>query len=67
MNITLEALKKYIEAGLKEEVEKQFDEQMKVLNSRKNEVCAGILLNVMQMVEFKQLGDRIIFEIREIK
>lgn len=67
MNITLEQLTSYVKQGLKEEIEKEFDEQIKVLNSRKNEICAGILLRVMNVAEFKKHEDRIIFEIREIK
>lgn len=67
INLTLEHLKKFIEAGLKEEIEKEFDEQMKVLNSRKNEICARILIDATQMAEFRQTGDTITFQIREIK
>lgn len=67
MNITLASLTEYLKRGLEQEIGKEFDEQIKVLNSRKNEICAGILLNAMSVAEFRRVEDRIIFEIREIK
>lgn len=64
-------IKKYIEDGIQNEVEKEFDilkdNLIIELERKKNEICAGILLNVMKTVDIQQMQDRIVFTIREIK
>ena len=64
-------IKKFIEEGIKKEVEKEFDimaeRMLRDLNSRKNEICSGILLDVMKMTSFQKVGETVVFTIREIK
>ncbi|MFA5397978.1 MAG: hypothetical protein WC346_18345 [Methanogenium sp.] len=67
----IEKIKTYIEQGIKQEVEKEFDalkdKLIKDLEMKKNEICAGILLNIMKTIDIQNLNDRVIFTIREIK
>jgi len=51
---------------LTEEVNKKFDLMMKELNSRKNEIVAGILLNIKKEVDIDNFGDKVTFTIKEI-
>jgi hypothetical protein len=50
----------------REEVNKKFDLMMKELNSRKNEIVAGILLNIKKEVDIDNFGDKVTFTIKEI-
>ncbi len=71
MNMDIDTIKKYIEDGIQIEVEKEFDilkeKLLKDLETKKNEICAGILLNVMKMIDIQQFQDKVVFTIREIK
>ena len=58
-----EAIKK----GVEEEVKKEFDLSIEYLNKRKNQICAGIVLNIMKTVNMQTLGEKMTIEIKEIK
>jgi hypothetical protein len=64
-------LLEYVKRGLQTEVEKEFnrlkENLIKELDSRKNQICAGILLDVMKNVEMNRMGENVTFTIREIK
>lgn len=63
----LEGTKDYISKAIQKNIEDEFDNTMKALNQRKNEVVAGILLNVMKTVEMQSVGDKLTVTIREIQ
>jgi hypothetical protein len=51
---------------LTEEIEKEFDKHIKELEERKNEIVAGILLNIKKTVSIDTMRENITFTIREI-
>lgn len=55
---------KAIESGIFREAERIYDKQkeeaMKEFDRRKDEVLAGITLNIMKMIDMQYLGDRIV-------
>lgn len=61
-------LKKVVEIGLKEEVDRLFEihklQMITDLDRRKGEVVAGIIVSVMKMADFRTCDNRIIFTIR---
>jgi len=69
-NATFE-VKQIFEQTLKKATEKYvgevFDEQLKKLNERKNEIVAGIVLNITKMTDIQTIGEKTIITIREIK
>ena len=66
-NKLIDLLSKAISDNIQKDVEKEFDNKIKELEKTKNEIVAGVLLNVMKMVDIEQFGEKIIFTIREIK
>jgi hypothetical protein len=63
----IDLLKDAISKSIQQSVEEEFDKKIKELQIEKNRIVAGTLLNVMKMVDFQQMGERIIFTVREIK
>jgi len=67
-NINIEEdLSNLIDKRLKQEVEKEFDRHIKELNERKNEIIAGILLNIKKQISIQTLNSNVIFTIKELK
>lgn len=68
--ISVDILTQYISRGIELELKDKFDlvleKLTKDLNTQKNEICAGILLNVMKMVSAQQMGETMVFTVREI-
>ena len=64
-----EAFQVFIESHLKSFVEEEFDKAIKESTDRamkrKGEVVAGIMINIMKMVEFESYSDRIVIQIRQ--
>ena len=52
---------------LQREIEAEFDSHIKELQEKKNQIIAGILLNVKKTIDIDVAKDRVIFTIREIK
>lgn len=69
--MNIDKITQYIKDGIQKEVEKEFDimkdRLIKDFESKKNEICAGILLSVMKTVDIQRFRDQVIFTIREIK
>ena len=61
-----ETIKRAIKERIQSEVEEAFDLKMEELNKRKNEIVAGVVLNIMSYVQFEIMGKRMIVEIKEI-
>lgn len=68
---TIDWLLKAIKEKVQNEVETVYDEKMKELikqlNSEKNQIVSGILLDVMKTIKFEQRSEDIVFIIKEIK
>lgn len=63
----IEAITKSITDCVDKKVGELFDEKIKELNERKNEIVAGIVLNVAKNMSFERYGENITFTIREVK
>lgn len=63
----VEAITKSITDYVDKKVGELFDEKIKELNERKNEIVAGIVLNVAKNMSFERYGENITFTIREVK
>ncbi len=61
----------YIRDGINIELEKTFDKMkedfIKDIDRRKNEICAGILMDVTKKIDIDSSRERTIFTIKEIK
>lgn len=70
MKTKQEMFEKYIRDGLEKEVGIVFDEKMKILlqelNSRKNEIVCGLVLNIMKTIEYDMVGQTLRIHIKEI-
>lgn len=62
----VDLLRDAVSKAIQENVEEEFDRKIKELQGEKSRIVAGVLLNVMKMVDFQQMQDRIIFTVREI-
>lgn len=62
-NILFQAVNKQLE----NELDKHFEEHIKQLNEKKNEIIAGVLLNIMGKVEMSKIGENYTFTIKELK
>lgn len=60
-----------IKSAIKRNVEAEFEEKKKQLirdlDLRKDEICAGILIDVMRTVDIQSFNDRVIVTIRKIE
>ena len=70
MKTKQEMFEKYIRDGLEKEVGIVFDEKMKILlqelNSRKNEIVSGLVLNIMKTIDYDMFGQTLRIHIKEI-
>lgn len=66
-----QAIVQYIHEGIQRQIEREFeirkDEMIKDLNTRKNEICAGILMDIVKTIDIQSNLDRTVVTIREIK
>jgi hypothetical protein len=62
-----EKLNKEIELVIQKRVNELFDEAIKQIEQKKNEIVGGILISIKRTVDVHALNDRVIFTVREIK
>lgn len=62
----LEALHKGIEMVAEEEFERAKEDMVKRLEARKDEVVAGITINLMETVDINTMKDRLVITVRSV-
>jgi hypothetical protein len=61
-----EALQEHVKAEVRKKVEAEFDNQLRYLQTRKEEIVASTLLEITKHVEFAHAGQMVTFSIRRI-
>lgn len=64
--VLLEAIKNHVEAETNIEIDNAIKAASERIERRRKEILAATLLQVMKMVDFKTIEERIVFTIREI-
>ena len=67
----IQLIEQVVQNGIKVEVGKAFEEHKKQmlekLDKDKDAIIAGILIDVMKLVEIESMGNKIVFTIRKIE